>query len=492
MIFFIVTPPLDGLQRLQGSQKTVIHIPILRAGRSYRSLKTVSVPHIKTGEPLMEVSQANTGLIAKDLRDLPLLKQVLAQHSVSGLIAICKDAARLFKTADLPLDGGTQSPTNYIKQVSGTTGLPETLCQENMGKIQGVLENIETVLNGLTRGLDLQILDSGWGVQNGRTLSYVCETDALGAVLPSNSPGVHSLWIPAVALKVPLVLKPGREEPWTPYRIAQAFIAAGAPPEAFSFYPTDYPGANEILFRCGRSMLFGGGSTVAPWLNDPRVEIHGPGCSKIIIHDGQNQNWEEHLDLIVESVSKNGGRSCINASGVWITAHGKDIAEALAERLARIEPKPLDHPKAGIAAWANPKAAHSISSLIDRHLKQPGATELTNDERVVELDGCTFLRPTVIWCEDPEHPLANTEFPFPFVSVVEVPAAKLVESIGTTLVATVITEDAEMNQALIATPLIDRLNLGAISTNQISWDSPHEGNLFEHLYKQRAFQKRQL
>ena len=468
----------------------MIHIPILRAGRSYRSLKTVSVPHIKTGEPLVEVSQANRGLIAKDLLDLPLHKQTLAQHTVSDLIAMCKDAAPIFTSADLPLDGGTQSPEDYIQQVSGTTGFPETLCQQNMGKIQGVLQNIEQVLDGLTRGLDLQILDSGWGIQNERVLSYVGETDALGAVLPSNSPGVHSLWIPAVALKVPLVLKPGREEPWTPYRITQAFIAVGVPPEAFSFYPTDYPGANEILFRCGRSMLFGGGSTVAPWVNDPRVEIHGPGRSKIIIHDRQNGNTEDNLDLIVESVSKNGGRSCINASGVWVTEHGSDIAEALAARLARIEPKPLDHPDAGIAAWANPKAAHGISSLIDRHLKQPGATELTSGDRVVELDGCTFLRPTVIWCEDPEHPLANTEFPFPFVSVVEVPSSQIVKSIGATLVATVITEDNTLIDDLLKTHLVDRLNIGAIPTNQISWDSPHEGNLFEHLYRQRAFQTR--
>ena len=483
----------------------MLHIPILRAGRSYRSLNTVRVPHIKTGEPLVEVSQANSGLIAKDLGDMTLHKETLAQHSVAELVALCKDAAHLFTTADLPLDGNIQSPADYIQQVSGTTGLPETLCQQNLAKIQGVMENIDTVLAGLTRGLDLRILDTGWGIQEvlppvgvlseralprQRTLSYVCETDSLGAVLPSNSPGVHSLWVPAVALKVPLVLKPGREEPWTPYRIAQAFIAAGVPPAAFSFYPTDYTGASEILFRCGRAMLFGGSSTVAPWVNDPRIEIHGPGRSKIIIHEGQQTDWEQYLELIVESVAKNGGRSCINASGVWVTAHGRNIAEALAERLGQITPKPLDHPDAGIAAWANPKAAQGISSLIDRHLKEPGATELTTGARVVELDGCTFLRPTVIWCEDAEHPLANTEFPFPFVSVVEVPPAKLVESIGATLIATVITEDTALTREFVATPLIDRLNLGAIPTNQLSWDSPHEGNLFEHLYRQRAFQLR--
>lgn len=464
------------------------HIPILRAGRSYRSLKTISVSHIKTGEQIVEVSQANRGLITKDLTDLPIHQQTLSEYSVRELVSMCKAAADIFTSSDLPLDNGTQSPEEYIKQVSGTTGLPETLCRQNMGKIQGVLENIDAVLDGLTRGLDLNILDSGWGEQNGRMLSYVCETSALGAILPSNSPGVHSLWIPAVPLKVPLVLKPGREEPWTPYRIAQAFIAAGVPEEAFNFYPTDYSGANEILFRCGRSMLFGGGSTVAPWVKDPRVEIHGPGRSKILIHEGKQSNSDDHLDLIVESVSKNGGRSCINASGVWVSAQGKNIAEAIAERLSQLEPKPLNHPEAGIAAWKNPKAAYSISSLIDKHLKQPGATELTTGDRVVELDGCTFLRPTVIWCEDPQHPLANTEFPFPFVSVVEVPPSNLVESIGGTLVATAITEDETLTRELLATPHIDRLNIGLIPTNRISWESPHEGNLFEHLYRQRAFQ----
>ena len=35
---------------------------------------------------------------------------------------------------------------------------------------------------------------------------------------------------------------------------------------------------------------------------------------------------------------------------------------------------------------------------------------------------------------------------------------------------------------------IDRLNLGLFPTGRISWDQPHEGNLFEHLYRQRALQ----
>ena len=42
--------------------------------------------------------------------------------------------------------------------------------------------------------------------------------------------------------------------------------------------------------------------------------------------------------------------------------------------------------------------------------------------------------------------------------------------------------------ALMASPNVDRLNIGPIPTFRIGWDQPHEGNLFEHLYRQRAFQ----
>ena len=42
---------------------------------------------------------------------------------------------------------------------------------------------------------------------------------------------------------------------------------------------------------------------------------------------------------------------------------------------------------------------------------------------------------------------------------------------------------------LLQSELIGRLNLGAIPTNTIAWDQPHEGNLFEHLYARRSFQR---
>ena len=443
---------------------------------------------------MAEVSQANAGLIARDLSRAHLAQGELAALPAAELLLICGRAGELFAAADLPLGEQVQPFEEYVAQLSSTTGLPRTLCRGNAAKISSALGQMAGILDGLTRGAGLETIDSGWGEQGGRTLSYRRLAEVLGAVLPNNSPGVHTLWLPAPALKVPVALKPGSREPWTPFRIAQAFISAGCPPAAFSLYPGGHDAAGELLLRCGRSLLFGGEDTVAPWRGDPGVEIHGPGCSKILFGNDTVGDWEQVLPLLLSSVADNSGRSCINASGVWVPRNGREIAEALARCLAEIEPLPLDHPGAALAAFPEPAAARGISAFIDRQLETPGAIDLTaavrGRHRVATVGECTFLRPTVIWCEDPEHPLADTEFLFPFVAVVEAPAEEMAERIGPSLVVTALTEDPQLHSQLMGCAGIDRLNFGEVPTNEISWDQPHEGNLFELLYKQRAFTMR--
>jgi acyl-CoA reductase-like NAD-dependent aldehyde dehydrogenase len=475
----------------------MVHLPLLRAGRPYRSLEAQTVRDLRTGEPLASVSQANRGLIAKDLAAAGESRRALARLTSAELLAICGRAAARFAEGSLPtdFDGGLQGPEEYVRQLSATSGLPETLCRLNMEKIRAVLAGMGDVLAGLTRGLDLAALDAGREAQDGRRISFIAEADALGAVLPSNSPGVHTIWLPAYALKIPVVVKPGREEPWTPWRILQALLAAGLPREAAFYYPTDHGGGTEILLRCGRSLLFGDASTVGAFRNDSRVQLHGPGWSKVIFGEDQVASWERHLDLLVSSVADNGGRSCLNASGIWLPATsgtGRRIAEALAERLARIAALPLDHPEARLAAFTRPETARRISDWLDRQLRIPGAVDLTAEirggTRVAEAGGATFLLPTLVWCEDPEHPLASTELLFPFAAVVEVPRTELLARIGPTLVVTALTEDPGFQRELLACPAIDRLNLGPIPTSRVAWDQPHEGNLFAHLFRQRAIQ----
>ncbi|MYK41761.1 MAG: hypothetical protein F4049_16270 [Gemmatimonadetes bacterium] len=96
----------------------------------------------------------------------------------------------------------------------------------------------------------------------------------------------------------------------------------------------------------------------------------------------------------------------------------------------------------------------------------------------------------MIHAPDWQHPLANTEYLFPFASVIEAPQEEMVTRIGPTLVATALTEDEHLTRQLLAASHIERLNLGPIPTHEIAWDQPHEGNLFDFLYQQRALQRR--
>lgn len=469
----------------------MLHIPILRQGSPYKSLDVARVPHHRTRETFVEVSQANAGLIRRDLSRQEIARAGLSKFSTRDLVDICSRAAEHFTNDLLPLGDTTQSAEDYVEQVSATTGMPYVLARRNLSKIKSMLANMESVLNGLTRNIDWEILDRGFGVRDGNSLSFFPRTQSLGAVLPNNSPGVHSLWIPSFALRIPLVLKPGSAEPWTPYRIIQALIKAGAPREAFSFYPADHAGAGEILRNCGRSLLFGDSSTTSPWANDPRVEIHGPGYSKVIIGEDCVDDWEKYLDVIIASIADNGGRSCVNASAVWTPKYADEIAEALADRLARIVPRAAEDEDAKIAPFVDPHVAQRINAIIDSGLNEPGARDVTaahrDTARLAVWNNCSYLLPTIIRCE-PDHPLAVKEFLFPFAAVVRVKQNEIDSVIPSSLVVSAITKDPKLIQTLVASAHVDRLNIGAIPTNQVSWDQPHEGNLFEHLYGRRAFQ----
>ena len=258
------------------------HIPCLRFGKPYTSLNQADVTDYRGSRPLATVSQVNAGIVRRDLRKAGEARAALREYRVEDLIEISAKAGELFLNETLPLgdQGHTQSAEDYVSTLSSTSGLPFVMVKRNMEKIHFALTHMRTILGGLTRGLDLSIIDRGFGEQFGTRISYFPTTEALGLVMPSNSPAVNSLWLPSIALKIPVIIKPGREEPWTPYRLIQAFIAAGCPREAFGFYGTDHEGSGAILQQCGRALIFGDKNTTDQYANNPAIQIHGPGFSK--------------------------------------------------------------------------------------------------------------------------------------------------------------------------------------------------------------------
>jgi acyl-CoA reductase-like NAD-dependent aldehyde dehydrogenase len=476
----------------------VLNIPALRWGQSYSSLETREVVHFETGEKMAVVSQANAGIIQRDLRKAQRARDVLRQIPSAELLVMVRRAADLYMQAELPMGDGTQNADAFVRTQAATTGLPEHMCRANMTKNHFVLTNMAEVLDALTRGLDLEILGRGHGLEaRGVPVSYQAASPVLGLVLPSNSPGVHTLWLPVIPLQVGLVFKPGPQEPWTPYRMSEAFFAAGVPREAISIYPGEADAGAAVLASCERSLIFGGTETVARYRSDPRVQAHGPGFSKILLGDDIVDDWERYLELMVDSVAINSGRSCISCSGIWASRHTREIAAALAERLAAMVPRPTNDPQSPLAAFTVPGMAKAISVMIDRQLAVPEAEDVTakvraGESRLIERERCDYLLPTVVHCASPDVEVANVEYMFPFVSVVQCPQARMVDTIGGTLVCTAITGDEELRRRLLDATHIDRLNLGPVPTIQLNWLQPHEGSIIDFLFRARAYQEAPL
>jgi acyl-CoA reductase-like NAD-dependent aldehyde dehydrogenase len=225
------------------------------------------------------------------------------------------------------------------------------------------------------------------------------------------------------------------------------------------------------------------------------VQAHGPGFSKILLGDDVVDDWEKYLDVMLDSVFVNSGRSCISCSGIWASRHTEAIAEALAERLGPVVPLPPEDPKSPLAAFTVPGVADAISAEIDRHLEEAGVVEVTakyrgnGESRLVKKERCDYLRPTVIHCDSPKRWLANQEYMFPFVSVVRCRQEEMLENIGGTLVGTGVTYDPVFRRELLDAVHIDRLNLGPVPTIRLNWLQPHEGNIIDFLFRARAYQE---
>ena len=467
-------------------------IPVLRWGQPYTSLEFDEVVHFTTGEPIARVSRANGGLIQRDMRKAARAREALRAIPIDTLIAMAGQAGELYMNATLPMGDGAQTPDEFVRAQSASTGLPEHMCRSNMKKNAFVLGQMRNILTSLTRGLSLDVLTRGYGEERNVPISYQAQSPVVGLVLPSNSPGVHALWMPIIPMQIGLVLKPGPQEPWTPYRMTAAFFEAGIPREAISIYPGQADVGAAVLDSCARSVVFGGQPTVDRYRGNPHVQAHGPGFSKILLGDDVVDEWEKYLDLMVESVAINSGRSCINASGVWASRHTREIADAIARRLATIRPLPPEDPQAPLAAFTVPGVADAISQSIDADIQAPGVTDVTaryrDDPRVVHAGRADYLLPTVVHCESADAPVAKKEYMFPFVSVVECPESKMLDSIGPTLVCTAITRNDALRSQLVDAVHIDRLNLGPVPTTQLNWLQPHEGNIVEFLFRARAFQ----
>ena len=100
----------------------MLNLPILRWGQPYTSLEQDTVKHFITGETLAKVSQANTGLLGRDMRQARRAREELIGIPIGELIEMMKTAGDLYLNGTLPMGDGEQTPDDFARQQSQPGG----------------------------------------------------------------------------------------------------------------------------------------------------------------------------------------------------------------------------------------------------------------------------------------------------------------------------------------------------------------------------------
>ena len=208
-----------------------------------------------------------------------------------------------------------------------------------------------------------------------------------------NAPGVHGLWPQALALGYRVAVRPSRREPFTGQRLMIALRESGFRAEDVAYLPTDYAGADEIIRAADLAMVYGGQDVVDKYAGDPTVWVNGPGRTKILIT--AEQDWRDHLDVIVDSICAPWrARRASTPPPCSTRAIPAPLAEAIADRLrdASLRCPPADERAVLPVHVRRGRARPSRDSCARR---AAGTTPLLGADQVVaDLgDGTAALRP---------------------------------------------------------------------------------------------------
>jgi acyl-CoA reductase-like NAD-dependent aldehyde dehydrogenase len=300
---------------------------------------------------------------------------------------------------------------------------------------------------------------------------------------PGNHPGVHGIWLEALTLGYRVAVRPSRRDPFTPHRLISALRSAGFGDDQVVLLPTGYDTADEIIRGADLAMAYGGEDVMRKYAAVSKMLPQGPGRSKILLTAGVD--WRDHLDMIVDSISHEGGRACVNTTAVLVEGDPAPLAEAIAERLAAIPSLPPEDENAVL-----PVVPLADARKLEQHLLARAAGTipwLGGDGIVDDLgDGSAALRPAVHQLDRPDARQAGVELPFPCAWVAPWPRETGIEPLKDTLVLTAVSHDERLLDELLAEPTISNVYVGDHPTYWMAPGLPHDGYLADFLMRTKA------
>ena len=439
---------------------------------AYRACHPLSVSDV-AGNPLAQLSLVPPLFIT---RAMSALRKATTLALEQRLAALAK-AGELFATG--MVEG--ISAADYQYTVSRMSGTPLPIVRT---AVQAIARSAAGAYRNAQQARPLGAV-TDWRDPKARhgTAVWIRRGDVFAVHAPGNHPGVHSLWLEALALGYRVAVRPSRREPLTPYRLISALRGCGFGDDQIVLLPTDYAAAAEIPRQADLGMVYGGQDVIDKYATHPTVLPNGPGRSKILIT--ADSDWRTHLDMIVDSISHEGGAACVNTTAVFLEGDPTPLAEAIAQRLSAIPSLPPENDKAVLTAYSLP-AATKIESYL--RAKAAGAqAHLGGDGVVDELgDGSAVLRPAVYQLDDPYAAQANIELAFPCIWVVPWTRQAGTAAFNNTLVLTAVTTDQRLLDDLLADPTIKNLYIGDHPTYWMAPGIPHDAYLGEFLMRTKA------
>lgn len=436
----------------------------------YRTHKREEIADV-TGAVVAEMSLVPPLFVGRAMKALRTATELPAPERAAALAR----AAELFRSA--PLGGLT--PQAYEDAVCRVSGLP-------IGVVRTATQTCADRVAQSYRSVQLARPAGAvpdWRDPLARTGQAVWTRrgEVLAVHVPGNHPGTHGFWPEALALGYRVAVRPSRREPFTAHRLVLALREAGFGSDHVMLLPCGHEAADAIVQSA--DLAYGGDEVIRQYTDDPGVLSLSPGRSKILLTSGTD--WREHLDMIVDSVSRHAGTGCVNATAVLVEGDPAPVAGAIAERLAGLPSLPPQDEKACLPVQQT-KAARAL----ERHvLERAQGTRawLCGTGFVDELgDGSAVLRPVVHQVDAAEAPQLGAEVPFPCVWVGPWSRADGIDPLRDTLVLTVVTDDESLVDALIAEPTISNLHVGSHATHWHRPGLPHDGYLGEFLMRSKT------
>lgn len=435
----------------------MLEIPLWRLGRTQQSLDT-RLLHSYRREPVARVHQSPPILVRPTVEGLRRAAPGAAEEPARRWTAISR-AGALLGAATL----GGLGPSDHTRLVTLATGQPLADGRAGLADLAAALRDIESALAWQAPGGDLTAFRTFRSPAGGdRTAAWVPDGRVMGLIAPSNHPTVHLTWVLALAMGFSVALRPGADDPFTPWRVLLALHEAGFPTDRIAFLPGGHDLVPALVECCDKVVAYGGERLGDRLGRERKVLFNGPGRSKVLVDAPDCPAGA--AAFLAECIAHDGGRKCTCASGILLRGDSPGLLAEVGDRLSALPMlDPLDS-QARIPAFREPLQS----------------TPLT----FVEVDGLHYPQPGLHLTTDPSR--FGLEFPAPWATAMRIgggddPLPLLKGSLAVTLLST----DRTLRETCLLEPSIRKLFTGPIPTWQSPPGAPHNGLLADFLFTRK-------